>query len=237
MKLLSAFVPAALCALCALIASPPASAEMEDDLRLGLEAVTGMRTDYVYRGFDLAGTTMDFQLEGEVTLAQDLYLNLGGWFATATNDDFSELTGFADLRYDLNQRFTVGGSVSYHSYQETFFDDGFDLGGSLTYYATDEWDFKLGANRDFGAEGWYAHAESGWSYRINDDAYLGLSGGISWIDDYYSRSGLNDFYGRASFTYNVNSMISLTPFVGWSLEIEDGDGDELLGGLWFEVSF
>ena len=48
---------------------------------------------------------------------------------------------------------------------------------------------------------------------------------------------LNDFYGRASVTYNINSTISLTPFLGWSFEIEKADGDEILGGLWFEISF
>ena len=73
--------------------------------------------------------------------------------------------------------------------------------------------------------------------RLGEDAFVELLGGLSWADSYYDRSGLNDFHGRASLTYNVSSAVSLTPFVGWSVEIEDADGDELFGGLWFSVVF
>ncbi len=232
MRLFSACV-----ALATLALLPPAHGEVEDDLRLGLEAVSGYRTDYVYRGFDLAGSTLDFQFEGEARLTDRVSLSLGAWIAGALNDDFTELAGFADLRYDLTRQLTIGLNSSYHAFDETFFEDGFDLGPFLSYYVNEDWDFRLQASRDTGAEGWYASVESGWSHRLSDDAFLGLSGGLSWIDSYYDRSGVNDFYGRASLTYNVNSQISLTPFLGWSLEIEDGDGDELFGGLWFEVSF
>ncbi len=32
-------------------------------------------------------------------------------------------------------------------------------------------------------------------------------------------------------------MLSITPFVGWSCELDVGDGNEIYAGLWFEVSF
>ncbi len=215
----------------------PASAELEGDIPLGLEAVTGFRSSYVHRGFDLAGPVLDFQLEGEAVLREDLSVHLGGWFATEISDNFTEGAGFIDLRYDLSERFTLGASATYRAYDHSFFKNGFDLGTFLTWYVGEEWDLTVDAYRDFGADAWYANAESGWSYRLSDDAYLGLTGGVSVVDGYYGRSGLNDVYGRASLTYNLTSSISLTPFVALSIELEEADGDEIFGGLWFEVSF
>ena len=222
-----------------LLINPTLHAELENDIPLGLELVTGVRSGYVFRGFDLADTLIDLQLEGEIALGDHTFLNLGGWLATESGDDFEEYAGFIDLRHDFNDLVTLGMSTSYHAYDHTFFDDGFDLGAFVTLYATEDLDFTFGVYRDFGAEGWYANAETGWSTRMGEDSYFALTGGISWIDDYYGRSGMNDFYGRASVTYNVNSAVSLSPFLGWSVEIDDdnGDGDELFGGLWFEVVF
>ncbi|NIP93606.1 MAG: hypothetical protein GWO24_09165, partial [Akkermansiaceae bacterium] len=77
------------------------------EIPLGIEAVTGIRSGYVHRGFDLAGTLLDFQLEGEVTLKDNLHFNFGGWFATEVSDDFTEGAGFLDLRNDLSERFTL----------------------------------------------------------------------------------------------------------------------------------
>lgn len=231
MKLLSAAL------LSSALLLPSLRAEIENDIPIGIEAVTGVRTNYVYRGFNLGDVIMDFQLEAEVVLQENLTLNAGGWFASEVGDDFTEGAAFADLRYDLNERFTAGVNASYHSYNHTFFENGVDAGGFLTWYLTDDWDVTVNAHRDFAADGWYGSVESGWSYRLSDAAYLAISGGVSAVDHYYGRSGLNDIYGRASLTYNLNRTISLTPFVGWSYEIDDGDGDELFGGLWFEVSF
>ena len=62
----------------------------EDDIPLGIEAVAGFRSDYVYRGFDLAQTTMDFQVETELVISDALSLGAGGWVATQLDDGFNE---------------------------------------------------------------------------------------------------------------------------------------------------
>jgi len=231
MKLIT--VPAVLLVL----AAPGSRGQIQDDLTLGVEAVTGVRSDYVYRGFQLADAVMDFQLEGEIALGGDFYLDLGGWFASETGGDFSETAGFADLRRALSERFTAGGVLGYHSYHRSLFDSGLDLGAYLTFFPAENWSVTAEASRDFGAAGWWANAETGWSRRLTDHAFLTIRGGLSAVDGYYGRSGFNDLHGRASLTCNLNRMVSLTPFVGGSVELLDGDGNEWFGGLWFEVSF
>ncbi len=232
MKLLPLFV-----ALSALLASGAAGAEADRDVPLGIEAVTGIRSDYVYRGFNLAGAVLDFQVESELALGRDFYLDMGGWFAAGAASDFSELSGLVDLRRTLSDRFSLGGILAYHSFDESLFRSGFDLGLYLSYFPADDWAFTAEARHDFAASGWYGNAEARWSGRLTDDAFLTVRSGLSVVDGYYQRSGFNDLHARASFTYNINRIVSVSPFLGGSVELLDGDGNELFAGLWFEVSF
>ena len=39
-----------------------------EDIKYGIEAVTGFRSNYVQRGFEVAETTLDFQIETEVAI-------------------------------------------------------------------------------------------------------------------------------------------------------------------------
>lgn len=226
--------------LALLLACPPLlQAEIESEIPVGIEAVTGIRSGYVHRGVELADTLFDFQVETEISLGEALFLNTGGWVASESGGDFSETAFFLDLRRDLTDALTVGTSVTWRDYDNALLRDGVDTGIFATYYADDDLDFTLGLYRDFGNDAWYAKAEAGWSTRLGEDSWFALTGGISWADNFAGRSGMNDFYGRASVTYNVNRTVSLTPFVGWSLLLDDDDvdGDEFFGGLWFEVVF
>ena len=114
--------------LAASFATSPLFADLEDDIPLGIEAVTGIRSDYVYRGFNLADVVMDFQLETSIVLDDTLALSAGGWFSSEVSDNFTEGVAFLDLSYSLHNDITVGGSASYHAYDHNFFENGFDLG-------------------------------------------------------------------------------------------------------------
>ena len=121
--------------LAASFAASPLSADLEDDIPLGIEAVTGIRSDYIYRGINLAEVAMDFQLETEIILDDTLALSTGGWFATEVSDNFTEGGVFLDLSYSLPKDITVGGSTSYHIYEHSFLKNGFELGIFLAWHA------------------------------------------------------------------------------------------------------
>lgn len=223
-----------------LLSSSVVLAEVENEIPLGIEAVTGIRSAYVYRGAKLADTLVDFQLETEIASNDGLVLNSGAWFASESGGPgFSEFAAYLDLRLDINDLLTIGASATYHDFDKALLRDGIDTGIFATFYATEDLDFTFGAYHDFGNDAWYANTEASWSHRLSDDSYFDLMGGISWVDDFIGRSGINDFYGRASLTYSINSTVSLTPFVGWSMLIDSSDpgDDEVFGGLWFEVVF
>lgn len=76
MKTLSSLTLLALCLPTSL------TADVENDIPIGIEAVTGYRSAYVYRGFELAESTLDFQIEAEIAINNNTFINVGAWYAT-----------------------------------------------------------------------------------------------------------------------------------------------------------
>jgi len=211
----------------------------EKEIPLGVEAVTGLRSNYFYRGFDLADTVLDFQVETEVAIKEDWFLNVGGWYASEGGGDFRQASIFAGVTREWDE-LSLTLLATYHDFDGSVFDSGFDLGVEGRWYATEQLDVKAGVYRDLAASAWYAKVETGYYQKIDDDSYVVLNGGLSLVDDYYGRDGLNDFFGRVSYTRNLNDHVSVTPFVGVSIAADGSDpltDDVFEGGIWFEVSF
>ena len=216
------------------------SAEIEEEISWGVEAVTGYRSNYVYRGFELSESTIDFQLEAEFALSNNLSLNLGGWYATETGSgDFDEAAGFLHLRHQTTEHLTLGLSGTYRDFNHPVFQAGVDAGAFATWQFCRDFGITLGGSYDTGAEGWYGHLETNWTKPLNEKTFFSLKTGISAVDTYYGRDGFNDVYGRAALTYNISEAVSITPFIGGSalLDTDDLGGDNAFGGIWFEVRF
>lgn len=219
------------------ISSLLASAETE--VPYGVEALTSYRSEYTYRGFQLADDTLDFQLSTQVALDDSTSINLAAWYGTGiSQSDFSELGLFADIRRNVDQ-FTYALSGTYRNYSDTFFDDGVDIAASVTWHVSDCWELGVVAAYDTGAEGWYTELNSAYYYRINDASYLTIKGGVSAVSDYYDRDGLNDLFAKVSYTYNINQSVSISPYIASSvlLDSDDAGNDSFFGGVYFAVSF
>ncbi len=221
-------------------------AEVDQEIQLGVEAVTGFRTGYVYRGFELAESTLDFQVEAEIALTNQVFLNVGAWYATETGQgNFDESAFFTHLRFEKDKHLTLGLSATYRSFSHrstplsVAFEDGVDLGAFATWNFCRDFSATLGAYYDTGANAWYGKLETRWTKPISDKAFFSLETGISVVEEYYGRSGLNDAYTRLSLTYNISDTVSITPFVGGSTLLDSNDlgDDQTFGGVWFEVRF
>jgi len=215
-------------------------AEVENELQWGVEGVTGYRSNYIYRGFELSESTLDFQLEAEFSLSNTLSLNVGGWYATETGaGDFDEAAGFMHLRHQTTEHLTLGLSATYRNFNNSIFESGVDVGAFGTWHFCRDFGITLGGSYDTGAEGWYGHLESNWTKPLSDKAFFSLKTGVSAVDSYYGRDGFNDVYGRISLTYNISDTVSITPFFGGSALLDSNDvgGDHAFGGIWFEVRF
>ncbi len=222
------------------------SADVENEIPLGVEAVTGFRSEYVYRGFTLAeDSVLDFQIEAEIALNDHTYLNIGGWYATETGrGDYDEAAFFTKLNFQQSDEFTIGLSATYRDFNGSVFESGVDLGIYGIYQFNQDFNITAGAYHDFGAEASYAHLESNWSKSLSDKSYIALKTGVSYVNDYYGRDGINDLYARLSYTYHISDTVSITPFIGTSILIDDDsttpgviNDDSTYGGLWFIVRF
>ncbi|WP_193211968.1 hypothetical protein [Luteolibacter marinus] len=225
-------------AACLAMISPCLAESVADDVPIGIEVVTGYRTEYVHRGFKLASDLIDVQLEAEIALSDEWILNLGGFYGTGTGSgDFSEASTFFDLRYDTDH-WTAGFATTWRDYQDSFFADGFDLSPSFTWHLTDDWDLGTAIAYDTGDGGWYGNLEASWSKPIGESSFLSVKGGSSWTEDYYGSSGWNDLYARIAWTYAFNKSVAVTPFAGTSIPMGSSpERNRLFAGLWFEVTF
>lgn len=223
-----------------LVSLQPAFSAEKSEIPIGIEAVTGIRSGYIYRGFKLADATLDFQVESEVAITDDTFLNIGAWYLAESDGDVAENGIFLDLRHAIGEKLILGGSILYRHFDHPVFDSGLDTGVSVSYRINDEWDWKTTASYDFGADGFYTSTDLHWSHVINESSFIAVLGGLSAVTDYYGRDGLNDFYYRLSYTYAISDRVALTPFVGGSVVIED-EGylaeNEAYAGFWFEVNF
>tara|TARA_B110000003_G_scaffold103871_1_gene106021 strand:+ start:2428 stop:3126 length:699 start_codon:yes stop_codon:yes gene_type:complete len=218
--------------------SSMAFAEVDSEIPLGIEAVTGLRTDYVHRGFQLAESALDFQLEAGITLSDNNSLSLGFAHLSESDGDFNETWSYLELAHSFNKNFTGGASFTYRDRDESILQGGFDLGLFTSYSISDVWRWRNELNFDRGVDGIYLNSELEWSQIISEKSFITIKAGLSWVSGYLERDGLNDFHTRVTYTYAISDQVSFTPFIGSSIQIEDKDyGDLLYGGLWFEVIF
>lgn len=215
------------------LADPP-----EETTPIGIEVVTGYRTEYIHRGFKLADDLIDVQLEAEIALSNEWMLSLGGNYGTATGDeDFAEAAAFFDLHYDTKQ-WTAGIATTWRDYKDSIFEDGFDLNPSFTWHLTDDWDLGAGVAYDTGDGGWYGNVEAGWSKPLGKSSFVEVKVGTSLTSDYYGSSGWHDLYARLSWSYAFNDSVAVTPFAGTSIPMESSpQSNRLFAGVWFEVNF
>jgi len=206
------------------------------EIKLGIEAVTGYRSEYVFRGIKLADNALDFQLQAEIALSNHWILNLGGWYA-ASGDKFTETAEFAELRYETKE-FATGITVTGRQPKHSPLASGADTAPFFTWHATRDINLTVGAAYDTGAKGWYEYLEAEWTRPVNDSSYFSIQTGASMVQSYYNRSGGNDVYARLEYTYNISRSVSFTPFVGTSVSLSSQSGsDHFFGGAWFEVNF
>lgn len=216
-----------------------ASAEIESNIPLGIEAVTGIRSGYVHRGFDLADTSLEFQFAGEVTLSNENSLHFGLSHLAESDGDFSETAGYLELARKFSDRFRAGFLTTYWERNNSILDSGLDLGAFTSFSLNADWQWRNELNYDLGAEGLYLASEITWSEALSDKVYLSISGGMSYLSGYQNRTGLNDFFARISLNYAFSDQVSFSPFLGTSIQLdsEDSANDIFYGGLWFQVIF
>jgi hypothetical protein len=214
-----------------------AKAEVESEIPLGVEAVTGFRSDLVERGFKLGESTLDVQLQSEVSLNQEWSIGFGALHATASgSSSYEESRGFLQL-YREHGALRYGWNAAYRDVESNIWRDGWETGPFISVALNDDVSAGMKLLYDHGAQGYYVEANLTWSYLVNDRSFITLDGGAGAVADYYGRDGVHDLNARIAFTYKVAENVSFSPFVGTSLGIHEDAVDQIYSGIWLEVTF
>ena len=207
------------------------------ELKYGVEALTTWRSEYVYRGFELADNSMEFQLAGQVALSNTDTLDVGFYYGTASSDgDFSEAGAFIDFSRNIGD-LTYSSRLLLRDYTNSYFKSGVDIGATVSWAMNDRVDLSSTLSYDTGAEGFYLEGVFSYYKELNEDAYFTVDTGLSAVANYYSRDGLNHGFAKMEFTYNINDAVSVSPYIKASLGIDDLAENHLMAGAYFAVSF
>lgn len=225
-------------ALTSALLCPTAVAELDSEIPLGIEAATGFRSSYVYRGFELAETSLEFQLAGEFTLSNETAIGFGLSHLAESSNSFAETSGYFELLHDFNDRWLIGAGLTFRDRRSSLLDGGVDAGIFARYRVNDDWSVRSDLNYDFGNEGLYFATEISWSQPLSEDAYIEWQTGVSLVQDYLGENGFNDLFSRFTLNYQISDQIAISPFVGTSLQLGGGArSDRFFGGLYFQVIF
>ena len=217
----------------------PVFGDIEDEVPLGIEAMSGIRSGYTHRGFDLADTSLEFQFSGKVILKNGQNLTLGISQLAEVNDTFSETSSHLEWTSPASENLHFGVSATYRDRNHSTIASGFDLGVFTTYSIHPDWQWRNDLIYDWASQGLYGSTEIAWSYLTSNDSFITITSGLSLIANYEDLDGINDFYSRCSYHYGLSELVSVTPFLGASLLLDHKENrkSSVFGGLLFQVIF
>lgn len=238
MKLITTVSILSLTCLSAVLAEDSSVPKVSDaEIKFGLEGLTTWRSEYMYRGFKLAGKSMEFQVAGQLSLSKTETLDIGLYFDTATGDgDFTEAGMFIDFSKNIGD-LTYTGKLTLRDYTNSQFRSGADIGGSVNWKMNEQFDFTAQLTYDTGAKGAYGEIKATAYKGITDSSYFLFNTGVGATAGYYDRSGLHHLFAKAEYTYNISDNVSVSPFLGASIAIHDKAENSLYAGIYFAVSF
>ena len=221
-----------------LLSLVPFSLLPAQDVPLGVEAVTTFRSDYLFRGFHLAQQTLEFQIATEIAFGKDQTLGLGLFDLSEGSGSFRQSGLYLDWGHTLSENLQASLSLTAQAFQDSALESGTELGLTLDYTFTEDWSAETMLFWDLRSAGLYGASELSYSNVLSPKSFFSAAGGISYTASYFDRSGLNDVFARASYTYGLTDSLAWTPFLGLSVPLtEERTQSRLFFGLNLEVFF
>jgi hypothetical protein len=172
-------------------------------------------------------------------------LNLGAWYASLAQDDYTELNLNAGLAFDAGAVILEGGYTWYY-----FPRTGGDI--NEAYFSVTSKDlihnsehnlyvYALGAY-DFEIDGLYAKTGAKYVMPLTDVIDLELNGGVAYNYEYYiPNDGFNNLYAGVALPVALTETATFTPYfrASWAVDAlkDAGESDIYLGGASIAVKF
>lgn len=211
--------------------------QKDEDKKLQIEGLTTWRSEYLYRGFRIAGSSQETQFAGQFAISDSESMDIGLFYGTATGSgDFSEYAGFFNYSKYIGD-YRVSGKITFNEHDHSLFRSGVSADLGVAYQIDDQFALRSLVSYDTGARGLYSELKLEYYKEVDESSYFIFNTGVSVTGDYYDASGVHNIFSQLSYTFNVNESVSFTPYVMASLAINDEIEDSLLGGAYFSVNF
>lgn len=223
---------------------PPALPPAEPESAFSAEVSLGYDTFYIFRGEELYEQVLWSQVAIDISLTENLSLNLTPWYLSGIDDDYTELDLLASLTYDAGFAEFTGGYAGYlYPRGSSGGNEGIDDEHEASLAVSKMLGvFELGvlAAYNFDREGTYFEAKAGASFELCKCAALEPSVAVGYSSNYYEEDGFTHVLLSLAMPVKLTETATLTPYIAGNLPLEvlDAEQDaEVFGGVAFAVSF
>jgi opacity protein-like surface antigen len=222
-------------------APPPASSGdggMFDEV--GITLSTGWDGDYIFRGVDFGDNLLWTDVNLTLPVADALELNVGSWYASLAEDDYTELNLYAGLSYAVTDSLTIGVGYLRYDFPSSGAEEINEFGATIGYSIAGL-DLGAGYYHDDVTDGSYIEVGVGYSIALCESVTLDPGVIVGFGDDYYGVNGGNHVAPRLSLSIQLTESAVLSPYVAYNIPIDSlddaGEPDEFYGGVSLAVSF
>ncbi len=218
----------------------PAPKEVAEQggIYVGIEALMGYRSDYVYRGEYVAESSMEIQISGGVALDDDWYVQGELFYLNECEaSPFRQTQILGELNYYLNAESTIGYYVSGQEFDRTTLESGIEQGVIWRWNPSLDWGIKAKIVYDSGQEGTYAKIQASYMPLIVENIAWVNCAQVACAINYADTDGIKELMLRTGLSWAVNESWKIEPYVAWYYGVGRDDFSQFCAGFWLSYSF
>ena len=200
------------------------------DIPVGIEWLSGLRSEYLHRGIQNTGSLTELQLQSSYSLSQDESVELSLWQLGGRESSFAEYG--AELGYTLSAgRSTITPLVRYREIVDGLETSTAELGVVMSYDWNDDFSTSFEVSYQEAEAAMMASLSAEYSYVLTEDSYLVGQLALHSADDYHGLSGLYDVTVTLRYVHHLNDSLTVTPFAQISEAFHSSPIRETRGSL------
>ncbi len=216
----------------------PIEVAEQGEIYMGIEALTGFRSDYVFRGEYVAESSIEFQLSGGVALDDYWYVQ-GEFFCLneCEHSPFRQIQLLGELNYYLNTESTLGCYVAGQEFDRTILKSGIEQGVIWRWNPSLNWGIKAKIFYESGQDGTYAEMRATYMPLIAENVAWVNCAQVGCAINYADTDGIKELMLRTGLSWAVNESWKIEPYVAWYYGVGRDDFTKICAGFWLSYSF